>query len=439
MEPAPITVSSPAAPTRALRTHLDDPLYRTGYLLTIGTATTAVLGFAFWVVAARAYPASVIGLAAAAISAMMVVSGVCSLGMGAVVVRYLPTAGRRTRALIVSVYAVTVALSLSVGATAALTTGRWSPRLRFLADDPAWCVAFTLATALWTLFSLQDGVLTGLRAAAWVPIENGLFALTKLVLLVTIASVLPVAGPFVAWNVPVALAVAAISVLIFRRLLPRHIASAGADELDVGRLVRTAIGNYGGSVLALATVTFLPVLVANTRSTTETAYFYVPWTIAAVVQAVTGNLTLALTVEAAHDTPQLRRLCRRTLAQCLRIVVPIAVAGSLAAPLLLGAFGQPYADAGSRLLRLLLAAAVPNVVVSLGVAIARLEHRGGMVLAIQGAQCVVVLGLGTVLLRGPLAIDGLGVAWLASQLVVAAALAAGPLHRHLLMPRPDAS
>jgi O-antigen/teichoic acid export membrane protein len=434
MVPSPLTVSSSAAGSGALRTHLGDPLYRTGYLLTLGTASTAVLGFAFWVLAARAYPASVVGVASATISAMMLVSGVSSLGMNAVLVRYLPTAGRRTRALVVAVYAITVTLSLTLGAAAALTSARWAPRLRFLADDSGWCAGFTVATALWTLFSLQDGVLTGMRSASWVPIENGLFALAKLALLVALAPLLPFAGPFVAWNVPVAIAVTVVSVLIFRRLLSRPVASAAGD-LDVGRLVRTAIGNYGGSVITVATVTCLPVLVANVRSAAETAYFYVPWTIASVVQSISGNMTLALMVEAAHDEAELRRLCRRTLALCLRLIVPIAVAGSLAAPLLLGAFGRPYADAGGRLLRLLLVAAVPNVLVTLGVAIARLEHRGEMVLAIQGAHCAAVLGLGTVLLHGTLGIDGIGVAWLASQLVVATALAAGPLRWHLLAPR----
>jgi O-antigen/teichoic acid export membrane protein len=430
--PSPRMAPSSAKPG-PLRTHLHDPLYRTGYLLSLGTGATALLGFGFWVLAARSYPASVVGLGSATISAMMLVSGVCSLGLNAVLVRYLPVAGRSTHAFVVRAYAITVTLAFGVGAGAALTSALWSPTLRFLAQDSCWFAGFTLATALWTVFSLQDSVLTGLRAARWVPIENSLFALAKLILLVAVAGTLPFAGPFVAWNAPVAVAVPVISLLIFGHLIPRHPESPEAGELDVRRLVRAAAGNYGGTVFALAGATFMPVLVANTRSATETAYFYVPWTISAAVQSIALNMTASLTVEAALDQPRLRRLCRRTLAHSMRLLSPFVVVASVAAPLILRAFGQPYADAGSTLLRLLLAGALPNVVVALGLAVARIEHRGGAILAIQAAQCLLVLGLSTVLLRGRLGIDGVGIGWLASQLIVAATLAAGLL-RPLLLP-----
>ena len=83
---------------RRLRGHLDDRLYRTGYYLIIGTGITSLLGVAFWALAARSYSAHEVGQNAAAISAMTLVSGVCSLGLSAVLVRYLPIAGTAAEA-----------------------------------------------------------------------------------------------------------------------------------------------------------------------------------------------------------------------------------------------------------------------------------------------------------------------------------------------------
>ena len=80
-----------------------------------------------------------------------------------------------------------------------LTSDVWSPTLGFL-GEPDWLVGFTLATAAMTIFTLQDSVLTGLQTARWIPLENSLYAVAKLVLLVALAALLPTAGPFVAWN-----------------------------------------------------------------------------------------------------------------------------------------------------------------------------------------------------------------------------------------------
>src|SRR4051794_30135456 len=153
-----------------LRQHLSDPLYRTGYYLIIGTGITSLLGVAFWALAARAYDPHDVGINVAAISAMTLVSGVCSLGLSPVLVRYLPIAGPVTHSLVTRTYLLTAALSLVAGIAVALTSDLWSPELSFLGGG-WWLAAFALATAGTTIFTLQDSVLTGLRTAGWIPLE----------------------------------------------------------------------------------------------------------------------------------------------------------------------------------------------------------------------------------------------------------------------------
>ena len=66
------------------------------------------------------------------------------------------------------------------------------------------------------------------------------------------------------------------------------------------------------------------------------------------------------------------------------------------------------------MLRLLAVACIPNIVVALGLSVARIQHSGRTVLWMQGAQCVLTLALTFVLLPR-LGIEGIGIAWLASQ------------------------
>ncbi|HEY0317901.1 MAG TPA: hypothetical protein VGC49_06360 [Solirubrobacterales bacterium] len=410
-----------------LRTHLDDRMYRTGYFLILGTGASGVLGVAFWALAARSYSTDVVGISGAAVSAMALISGVCSLGLSAVLVRYLPVAGAATRPLIVRSYAVTIALSLFVGAAVALTSNVWSPTLGFLSEG-AWPLGFALATAAMTTFTLQDSVLTGLHGAAWIPLENTLYAIGKLAILVAVAALLPFAGPFVAWNAPLIPAIVFVNYLIFRRLIP---SMRTEGTLDRRKVMAMAAGNYGGNLFGLLGNMYLPILVANQTSATEAAYFYVPWMISVSVELVALNMMTSLTVEAAIDMPRLRQLSRRALAQSMRLVVPVAALTALIAPLALLIFGSAYADEGTDLLRLLALGAIPNVIVALGVGVARIEHRGWLVTAVQGAIFFIVVGLSALLLPS-MGIVAVGLAWTGCQFLLAAVLLATILRPVLL-------
>lgn len=410
-----------------LRTHLEDPLYRTGYYLIIGTGVTSVLGVVFWALAARTYSAHDVGLNAAAISAMGLVSGTCSLGLSAVLVRYLPIAGPTTHRLITRSYLLTFALSLVVGAIVAASSDLWSPTLKFL-SEPTWLIGFSLSTAAFTIFTLQDSVLTGLRTARWIPIENTLYSGAKIVLLIAFTALLPSSGPFAAWNLPLVPAVIVINWLIYRRLIPK---APTSGELDRRKVIAMATGNYGGNLFSLFGSLFLPILVANLTSGAEAAYFYVPWLICMALQLVPINVMTSLTVEAALDMEQLARLSKQAIRHAFRLIVPLSVAVALLAPIGLLAFGHDYADEGTALLRWLALGAIPNVVVQLGISVGRIEHRGWVVTAVQGTSTGLLIGL-SVLLVHSMGIEGVGIAWVVSQTLVAGTLLATLLRPLLL-------
>ena len=431
-EPPPGSPPAVATGLPRLRAHLGDPLHRTSYLLLVGAGAGSLLGFLFWGLAARGYPARVVGLNSTAISAMMFVSGVCQLGMKPVLVRYLPTAGHMVRAFVLRTYALTVAISVVLGSAAAATSELWSPSLGFLAREPGWFAGFAFSTALWTIFTLQDSVLTALKGVPLVPISNSAYSVVKLAVLLAVIGLLPFSGPFVAWNLPLLATVAIVTYYVFRRLIPRYRSTSDPkSSIDRRQVISVARGNYGGTLFALAAVMLLPILVTNAEGAEQTAFFYVPWTISMGLQLVALSTTTSLTVEAALDEPGLRQLTRRTLVTTMWLVVPLAAVSALAAPWILAAFGSSYATEGATLLALLAIAAVPNVLQTLGVTVARLQHRGRLVLAIHGAQCVLALGLSALLLPR-YGIEGVGMAWLLCQVFVAIGVLAGPLRLLLL-------
>ena len=154
---------------RRIREHLAIPLFHNAYFLMLSSGFMSVLGLPFWALAARLYSARSVGLAAAAISAMSLVSGIGGLGMSDILTRYLPIAARRTRAMILTIYLGTGVATLVLAAAAAATSHLWSPPLAFLADDPGWFALFVAASVTWTIFTLEDNVMTALHETRWVP------------------------------------------------------------------------------------------------------------------------------------------------------------------------------------------------------------------------------------------------------------------------------
>lgn len=76
------------------------PLYYNALYLIVGNLMGALLGFVFWVVAARFYPTEVVGVASAAIAALGMLGTLSHMGFGLGLIRFLPGSGNRASAMI---------------------------------------------------------------------------------------------------------------------------------------------------------------------------------------------------------------------------------------------------------------------------------------------------------------------------------------------------
>lgn len=394
------------------------PLFRNAYALMLNTGVSAVLGLGFWLAAARYYTESAVGQGSAAIAAMKLLAGLTAVTLTGALARFIPVAGRATGRLILGTYAgSSVVVALAAGVFL-LTLGLWGPSYRFL-HDPLNAAVFVLAVVAWSLLTLQDGVLTGLRSALWVPVGNTVFSAVKLVLLVAVAAAVPVMGVFVSWVAAIAVSVLPLGWLVFRRLVPRHVKETEdrARPPSLREIGRFLAGDYTGSLFSLAVVYLVPVIVAAQVGAADNAYFYIATTIGGTVNLLAINMGASLTVEGSHDPARLAANTRAALRRMARIMLPVSALLFLGAPWILGVFGQAYADAATPLLRWFAVGAVLRVVMETYFAVLRAQSRTAGLAWLQGLLCVLVLGL-TLLLLPRMGLVGAGVAEIASLSVI---------------------
>lgn len=402
--------------------HLKMPLYHNGYALALSAGLSSILGLLFWILVARFYPTSTVGINSAVLSAMLLLSGIAQLGLNSVLVRFIPVAGSTTPRLIKYAYLTSVVATAVSVLIFTLGASLWAPSLRLLLEQPLFLVSFIAASIIWSIFSLQDSVLTGLRKAVWVPVENTIFSVLKIVLLILFASTFQLYGILAAWMLPVAILIIPVNLLIFKRLLPRYLAESREKDpdkaLSMGWIARYTTGNYIGTLFTLLSATLLPLLIFERLGADQNAYFYLPWTITTSLQLLGQNMTTSLVVEAASEQEKLSAYGYRILIHSLRLLLPIVAVLVFGAPLILRIFGSAYSEEGSQLLRLLALAVIPNLVVVLYIGIARVQNQiKGMVL-VQGLLSALVIGSSLILME-VFGITGVGWGWLGSQSLVA--------------------
>ncbi|MFF4556833.1 lipopolysaccharide biosynthesis protein [Streptomyces sp. NPDC001422] len=394
------------------------PLFRNAYALMLNTGISAVLGLGYWLIAARYYTESAVGQGSAAIAAMKLLAGVTAVTLTGALARFIPVAGRATARLIFRTYAGSSVVVAVAAGIFLLTLNLWGPSYRFL-HGPLHGTFFVLAVVAWSLLTLQDGVLTGLRSALWVPVGNTVFSAVKLALLIGLAAAVPTSGVFVSWVAAIALSVVPLGILVFRRLVPRHVKATETrtEPPTLKEIGRFLAGDYTGSLFSLAVVYLVPVIVASQVSSTDNAYFYITTTIGGTVNLLAINMGASLTVEGSHDPARLAANTRAALRRMARIMLPVCGLLFLGAPYILHVFGAGYAHAATPLLRWFAVGALLRVVMETYFAVLRAQSRTSGLAYLQGLLCLLVLGL-TVILLPRMGLTGAGVAEISSLAVI---------------------
>lgn len=407
---------------RGVRKLLAGGLELNAFALMATSGMTALFGLVFWGVAAR-YPAEEVGRTSALINTAMMMSVVSSLGTGLLFTRFLGSAGRRSRRMVLAGYGVTALIAAVLGGGFALFFAN-----RELFGSVSERAAFPLLVVVLALFALQDWALIGLQAARWVPIEQFLFSGVKLALVAMFAVTAMRNGIVLAWATPAALAVLVITPVLLLRVLPSRSSKEGAVSLPSRRALGALfVGEYATGATSVIVPLFMPLIVVSVLGTEANAYYALPWLISEAVTVLLWNISSSYITEASNDVRQGPALMRRTW----RLSWLIGFTGTpfllVGAPWLLSLLGNAYAEEGTTLLRLMAAALPFTIVHSMYIAVARVKQQMGRVVAMQSLSAVIVVVLALVLVR-PLGVDGVGVAYLCAE-AVGCAIALVPLIR----------
>lgn len=414
------------------RAAIGESLLRNGLYMMATTAVTSLLGFGFWLIAARALPAVYVGRASALVSAMLFVAVITNLGLGQVLVSRLSSrADGREWSLTVTTSLLAAGLaSLVGGLIAAALIPTLVPELRGNFGGLE-LVVLPLGVASIACSLVLDFACIAERQAKPSFLRNATAALIRVALVGLAAS-----GPLddAAWLLAIWVgSFLLIDVHGVAVMLPRlgrgYRPTLRGWRRELAEIRRLIAGHQTINLGSQATAYLLPVIVSARLGPTENAYFYATFMLANGLYFIAPAIGNSLFAEGARSPERLRHDLVRAGRYTLLLAIPPALVLVLLGPTLLGLFGSEYADAGTGLLYVLVAAALFDAAYQLAIAVLRAQHRLGAAAAATWTLLVVGIAAAWLLLP-PLGVIGAGIGWGAGKaagLLVALVLAArGP-------------
>jgi O-antigen/teichoic acid export membrane protein len=360
-------------PTGPMKRPRPGRLVQNALALMVSSGGSSVFGVVFWVVVSHRSTAGNLGRATAEIAAMMLLANLSQLSLPTIFDRFLPIAGNRTRRFVGIAYAMSTTVAVIVGiAYVSLGLGR-----KFIPTAFGWHALFVASVAVWTIFVLQDSVLTSLRATRWVPVENILYSITKIALVPVFFIVSTHQGIFLTWTSPVVVATIAVNWYLFRKRIPEHEASSTPNENFPGirELISLAFAQYASALLVTISSSIVVLIVIDRLGAVAEAHYYLPALISGGIGILLWNLMTSFIVEASSDPEAFRQHVKIAFRAAIIVLVPSLAIGVAFAPNILQIFGATYAQHGTTLLRMLLLSIPGGAVTAFYSAFAWLDRR----------------------------------------------------------------
>jgi O-antigen/teichoic acid export membrane protein len=385
----------------------------------IGTmGITSALGFVYWWLAARTFPAQEVGIASASISAMTLLGTIGVMGLGTLLITELPRQPTQTGSLISTAILVVSVVGGCIGLAFVRIAPQLSANFQPVSANLFTILLFGLGVSLTSITQVLDQATIGLllgRVQFW---RNGVFTLGKLIVLWLLSRWAVGTGGmgiYSAWTLGSIISLLALGGWVLRK--KEHSGqSYWPRRTLLSKLGRAALQHHLLNLALAAPILILPVMVTVVLSAQANAWFYMSWMIANFLFVVPGALTMVLHAINSAQQNTLRYKARVTLG--LSFAVSIAVNGVLllGAPLVLNLFGHTYALQAAWALRILALGAFPLVIKNHYIAICRIHDR--ITQAMIGMAPGGLLELGLAALGAHLSgLAGLSAGWVSAMCI----------------------
>lgn len=407
-----------------IKKNLNDPLFKNSYFLIGNTLLFSLIGFVFWIIAARLYTPEELGLASAIVSAMSLLSLISLLGFDISIIRFLHVEKYKSD-LINSMLVSTAISSLIISTIFILGINFWSPGMSILKSEIIFGVLFIVFSTFCTLYTLQTNIFVALRKAKYSfyqAIANSLRL--PFLLFLYIFGTLGIVSSY-----------GIVYVLTFfignKFINIAHSSYKFNLSFKISLLknmIKYSFQNYISNILNRAPNYILPLLVLNLLSAELNAYFYIAWTFAMILLVIPSSTSRSLLAEGASSNENFNLKVFKSLKFTLGLsflgIMGIVILGKY----LLYLFGPLYAENSYIPLVILSISSIPYSIIQLYMSVKRVENDIKPVI-LTNAVIALVSILGSYVFLKEMGIIAICYSWLGATTIVCIGIIIGTFYK----------
>ncbi len=391
-------------------------LIKNSYYLMASSLLGMGSGFLFWLIAARIYLPSHVGIATATISAMNLIAILSLIGLNYSVVSYLPEEKNKSDVINTS-FTILTLVSFALSILFIMGIEIWSPALNYLRSSK-YAPLFILFAVVSTLALFQGNVFLSFRNARYTFFQN-MFTTVRLITLPLLASAGEF-GIFLSYGLGVVISFI-VGNLMIRKFLHEYKPWPRLMFNKIKEMLIYSLANYITYIFEMLPTYVLPLIILNFLGPRENAYFYIAWMFSGILLMVPRSVSMSLFVEGTYKEDLIGTSKKALL--FIFLILSIGILGvRVFGSYLLGFFGEEY-KAGYSLLILLSYGSIPYSFIMVYVAIKRAQRKVIPLVLTYSLLSISIVGLSYMLVP-VYGINGVGYSWISGNLLVLVCLLA---------------
>jgi O-antigen/teichoic acid export membrane protein len=384
--------------------NIQNPLFKNSFFIILTSISMAGFGFIFWIIAAKLYNTSDVGVATALISSINLLVLFSLVGIDQSIIRFFPSRPKN-KVLYTSLIIVTL-ISLLFGFIFILGLPFWSPNLTIIYKIiPSFCLILISAA----IFSIASNIFLALRHSDYFFYQN-LFLGARILLLFPFI-LFGALGIFYSLGVIYVLALFVPIFIIFRFDLQIF----GFDTEFVKESLNFSAANYLISIFSATPTLLLPIIILNLGGDEMAGIYYITYNVCSLLFIIPTAFGTMLFVEGSHGK-LLKGHIIQGLFGILFLLIPLILILLLFGEKILGLIGTDYIQ-GYGLLVVMLFSSLGMVIFQIYCSIKKVQKNTMSLVIMSAVNCFLLLAL-SYFFYPRYGIIGVGFAWLISYSVI---------------------
>jgi len=321
---------------------LRDPLFKNSLYLMLNSISVSFFGFVFWIIIARYYTPSDVGLATAIFSASQLIVTFSGLGLGLGLIQYLPRGDDKNG--IINSCVGTNGL-FSIIATLVFISGLkyWSPALLFICEDKLFLLTFVMLTVMSSIYLLISNIFTALRHAKISLLQNIIYNSIRTLLPLLLIS-FGLLGIIISWTFAIAISLLISCVIFIPKIQSGYRVKIRINKKIIVDILPFSFKNYVAGVLGSIPIMVMPLIIVNMLNDKMAAYYYIAYSVSSILSIVPVAVATSLFVEGVHDEQNFRPNLFKSIKIISCILGPLMLTLFLFGDKLLMLFGESYSE-----------------------------------------------------------------------------------------------